>query len=300
VVFTPNTPASKDYVYVSTVDNSQWTYNGTTYVTYTPPASTAWNLAGGTSDAGSNKTGDIVRSGKVGIGTTTANASAKLDVTSTTQGFLPPRVALTGTTDATTIKNTAGTSVTPAAGLLVYNTATTSAGTNDVTPSYYYYNGSKWAQLAIASVSNTYQLASTATARAYGLQSLSSALDTYIDVGNSSMTVTIPSGYTSAQVVIRWDMWGDFSTGNSAMGSLRFDIAQSGTATTNIGSIMMSSWATTTSSTTRWSAPVSYVVSDLAAGTYTFKLKIKREGEAGTITLSNIYGVTGLAQVFVK
>ncbi|MFM7764149.1 MAG: hypothetical protein ACKO6I_00700, partial [Sphingomonadales bacterium] len=38
--FTPSTPASKDHVYVSTVDNSQWTYNGSTYVTYTPPAST--------------------------------------------------------------------------------------------------------------------------------------------------------------------------------------------------------------------------------------------------------------------
>ena len=42
---------------------------------------------------------------QVGIGTTTPNASAKLDVTSTSQGFLPPRVALTATSDATTIKN---------------------------------------------------------------------------------------------------------------------------------------------------------------------------------------------------
>ena len=71
VVFTPNTPSSKDYVYVSTVDASQWTYNGTTYITYTPPASTAWNLAGGTTDAGSNKTGAILRTGNVGVGPTT-------------------------------------------------------------------------------------------------------------------------------------------------------------------------------------------------------------------------------------
>ncbi len=71
VVFTPNTPASKDYVYVSTIDNSQWTYNGSIYTTYTPPASTAWNLAGGTTDAGSNKTGAISRTGNVGVGPTT-------------------------------------------------------------------------------------------------------------------------------------------------------------------------------------------------------------------------------------
>jgi hypothetical protein len=80
VVFTPNTPASKDYVYVSTVNASQWTYNGTAYITYTPPASTAWYTSGGTTDAGSNKTGAIYRSGKVGIGTN--NPGAALEVSS--------------------------------------------------------------------------------------------------------------------------------------------------------------------------------------------------------------------------
>jgi hypothetical protein len=84
VVFTPNTPTSKDYIYVSTVDNSQWIYNGTAYVTYTPPASTAWYLSGGTNDAGSNKTASIYRSGNLGIGTPTPSYS--LDVKST--GFL--------------------------------------------------------------------------------------------------------------------------------------------------------------------------------------------------------------------
>lgn len=73
--FTPNTPASKDYVYVSSVDNSQWTYSGTAYVTYTPPASTAWYLSGGTKDAGSNKTGSVYRTGKVGIGAASASST---------------------------------------------------------------------------------------------------------------------------------------------------------------------------------------------------------------------------------
>ena len=86
VVFTPNTPVSKDYVYVSTIDNSQWTYNGSTYVTYTPPASTAWNLAGGTNDAGSNKTGSIYRSGNIGIGTTSFSPTTKVDVRATSPG----------------------------------------------------------------------------------------------------------------------------------------------------------------------------------------------------------------------
>ena len=68
VVFTPNTPADESVVYQSNVDNSMWTYNGTTYVTYTAPSSTAWYTAGTTNDAGSSKTSNIYRTGNVGIG----------------------------------------------------------------------------------------------------------------------------------------------------------------------------------------------------------------------------------------
>jgi hypothetical protein len=82
-VFTPYVPNNKDYVYVSNVDNSQWTYNGSAYVTYTPPANTAWYLAGGTADAGSNKAGGIVRSGKVGIGSGITTPSNILEVNGT-------------------------------------------------------------------------------------------------------------------------------------------------------------------------------------------------------------------------
>jgi len=81
VSFTPNYPASANYVYISSVDNSLWTYNGTTYVTYAAPANSAWYLSGGTTDAGSNKTADIYRTGKVGIGTSTP--AAKLDINGT-------------------------------------------------------------------------------------------------------------------------------------------------------------------------------------------------------------------------
>lgn len=85
---------------------------------------------------------------QTGIGTTTPNASAKLDVSSTSQGFLPPRVTLTGTNDNTTIKNSAGTSITPATGLLVYNTATTTTDPFRVVPGYYYYNGTTWVSIS--------------------------------------------------------------------------------------------------------------------------------------------------------
>ena len=133
--FTDGPAASTRYIYVSDTDNSQWTWNGTSYVTYTPPASTPWYLTGGIKDAGSNKSGTVYRTGSVGIGaTTTPDASAQLDVNSTSKGFLPPRVALTAT-------NAAGPITSPATGLLVYNTATAGTSPNNVSPGYYFNSG---------------------------------------------------------------------------------------------------------------------------------------------------------------
>ena len=56
----------------------------------------------------------VTSSGNVGINTQTPNASALLDVSSTTQGFLPPRMT---TTQRDAISS-------PAAGLVIYNTTT--------------------------------------------------------------------------------------------------------------------------------------------------------------------------------
>ena len=85
--FTPNPPASRDVIYVSSVDASQWTYNGTAYVTFTPPASTAWfSQNSTTADAGSNKTSGIYRTGNVGIGTGSFTPTTKLDIRAATSG----------------------------------------------------------------------------------------------------------------------------------------------------------------------------------------------------------------------
>jgi len=76
---------------------------------------------------------------QTGIGTTTPDVSAKLDVFSDNKGFLPPRVTLTSATDNTTIPN-------PAEGLLVYN-----KGSVGLQAGYYYWNGASWATIATAS-----------------------------------------------------------------------------------------------------------------------------------------------------
>jgi len=77
---------------------------------------------------------------QIGIGTSTPAASAQLDISSFNKGFLPPRIALTATTDGVSI-------TAPATGLLIYNTATAGVSPNQVTPGYYFYSGTKWKPL---------------------------------------------------------------------------------------------------------------------------------------------------------
>ncbi len=86
---------------------------------------------------------------QTGIGTTTPNASAKLDVFSTNKGFLPPRIALLSTTDVATIAS-------PATGLVIYNTATAGTTPTNVLPGYYYWDGSKWNGLVDQSSLNSF------------------------------------------------------------------------------------------------------------------------------------------------
>lgn len=73
--------------------------------------------------------------GQVGIGTATPHASAKLQVESTTKGFLPPRMDESQ-------RNSMTTSRTPPAGLMIYCTNCGTGGELQV------YNGSQWTNLA--------------------------------------------------------------------------------------------------------------------------------------------------------
>src|SRR4051812_25527576 len=71
--------------------------------------------------------------------------SAMLDIKNANRGLLIPRVALSGTSDITTIAS-------PATSLLVYNTATTGGGTA-VTPGYYYWSGTAWLRIGTGAAS---------------------------------------------------------------------------------------------------------------------------------------------------
>jgi hypothetical protein len=101
-----NTAATKKYSFGLTSTNSLGFYDET---------ASAYRLS-------------ILTTGEVGIGTTTPSTKAALDITSTTKGFLPPRMT-------TTQRNAIAS---PPAGLVIYNTTTSNLNT---------YNGSAWVEL---------------------------------------------------------------------------------------------------------------------------------------------------------
>lgn len=221
--------------------------------------------------------------GEVGIGTATPAASAILDLTSTSKGILIPRMTAAQ-------KNAIAS---PSTGLLLFQT--------DAPAGFYYYNGSAWLNIANLGTSNRYIPYSSNFAFYTTGQSLTSAASgNNIDLTGSDLEIIVPSGFSSNRIVLNWDTWGDLSTTNTAHGSLRYAISQSGAATYTFYSVAMNGWATIATGSMRFATPVSYILYDLAPGTYTFKLRISREGESGTINSINNYHVAGTGQVFVK
>ena len=221
--------------------------------------------------------------GEVGIGTATPAASAILDLTSTSKGILIPRMTAAQ-------KNAIAS---PSTGLLLFQT--------DAPAGFYYYNGSAWLNIANLGTSNRYIPYSSNFAFYTTGQSLTSAASgNNIDLTGSDLEIIVPSGFSSNRIVLNWDTWGDLSTTNTAHGSLRYAISQSGAATYTFYSVAMNGWATIATGSMRFATPVSYILYDLAPGTYTFKLRISREGESGTINSINNYHVAGTGQVYVK
>lgn len=135
---------------------------------------------------------------QTGIGTSTPSPSAKLEVASSNQGFLPPRIALTATNAASPVTS-------PATGLLVYNTATTGTPPNNVAPGYYFWNGSAW--VAVLSTITTSSISGngiTTTLTNFGAEVNTQSGTTYTltatDNGkiisctsNSAITITVPA-----------------------------------------------------------------------------------------------------------
>ena len=80
----------------------------------------------------------ILDTGNVGIGTASPNTSSILELNAPNKGILLPRVALQSTADNLTMAN--GNTLS----LVVYNTTNNA----NITPGFYYWDGSKWNQFA--------------------------------------------------------------------------------------------------------------------------------------------------------
>jgi|GEM_PF-2560351 hypothetical protein len=140
---------------------------------------------------------------QTGIGTTTPDASAKLEVSATNKGFLPPRVALTATNAASPITN-------PANGLMVFNTVT--AGTNpyQVVPGYYYWDGTsqKWVSLSttVGNVQNQAIFRSTANTAASGVVSTWNSRFNNIAAGDLTVSATTTFALSNGIYKIQWGL----------------------------------------------------------------------------------------------
>ncbi len=166
---------------------------------------------------------------------------------------------------------------------------------------FYYYNGSSWLNIANVGTNNRYISYSNQFVQYSSAQSLTSlSAGVYTNLTGSDLEVIVPSGFSSNKIIIKWDTWGDLNTTNAAHGSLRYQIVQSGSTSNTYGSVSMNGWATIATGAMRFATPITYIITDLSPGTYTFKLQILREAEVGTVSSMNNYYVSGSAQVYVK
>ena len=131
---------------------------------------------------------------------TAPDASAMLDVKSTTKGFLAPRMTAAQRGEITS----------PAAGLLVYQT--------DATAGYYYYNGSAWTQLGAASGAS---------------QWTTTGSNIYYSTGNVGIGKDTP---TAKLDVLTSNTFGISSTGSTTGSTGLYHIANSNASTSwNLG-----------------------------------------------------------------
>lgn len=156
---------------------------------------------------------------QVGVGTTSPNGS--LDVVSTDDGLLIPRISLTATNVATVI--------TPTISELVYNTATSGVGINQVTPGYYYWDGSLWIRLATGNATSGWALTGNA-----GTTAATNFLGTTDDIDLVFRRNNIRAGFIGNPTIVGGNK-------NTSFGANSLNAASTGIRNTAIGTNVMPS-----------------------------------------------------------
>lgn len=166
-----------------------------------------------------------VMQAQVGIGTSTPNGA--LDVNSALPlpssdkaGLLPPIVALTATNSFET--TTAGSWIvnpngggSPLTGTIVYNTETSTAGPNQVTPGYYFYNGTVWEKITSGATTNWSLTGNSGTTAGTNYVGTTDAVDLVLKTANTErLRINDAVSATTGTA-------GDISIGSSTNGTIK-------------------------------------------------------------------------------
>lgn len=199
--------------------------------------------------------------GQVGIGTTSPNSNALLDIDATTNvgGLLLPRVTLTSSSSVAPL-------AAHVAGMTVYNTATNA----DIFPGIYTNDGSRWVRVEDSSpVAHSVSLSADIE--------ISSA--TFANVP-SMPTLTFTARRTSVMLLLSASGFG--YTNSMAAVQLRVRNVTSGTTIGGTNN-KIQSYDDITGTVTTWSASFSKLVTGLTVGTsYTFSVQGLVGGILGT------------------
>lgn len=154
--------------------------------------------------------GNINCNAQVGVGTTTPLGA--FDITSTTEGLLIPRVALSATNVATVL--------TPTVSELVYNTFTSALGPNQVAPGYYYWNGTIWVPISTGNLAAWSLTGNTGTVPTTNFIGTTDAVD-FVTRTNNTEKVRVTStgnlGVGTASPVAKLDVAAGVSAVNSVV-----------------------------------------------------------------------------------
>lgn len=177
---------------------------------------------------------------QVGIGTVLPEGA--LDVSSTNEGLLIPRVALSATNVATVLS--------PTVSELVYNTFTSALGPNQVAPGFYYWNGTIWVPITTGNLAAWSLTGNTGTVATTNFIGTTDAVD-FVTRTNNTEKVRVTSagnlGVGTPSPAAKLDVAAGVSTVNSvvnATGSIN-DFLQYNVQNTSTGVRAQSGYSAT-------------------------------------------------------
>lgn len=164
---------------------------------------------------------------KIGDNPTTINSNSLLELESTDKGLLIPRLALSATNNAAPL-------AAHVAGMVVYNTATAGTSPNNVTPGYYYNDGSQWSLVASSSSMTLPQTTLSSTTTPAGTYSGQVAYNTSA-AGGVSIGPVFWNGSSWQPISSSLEPWYNASTSAGATSNTQniYQMGKVGIGTTN-------------------------------------------------------------------